>query len=731
MNRLLSVFLLVTMAFCLQTRVFGQDLPKAKGFTLDRFYRYPLINGRSPAAPAMSPDGSKIVFGWNKTGARRLDVWTMDYPSGAVKQIVDSSKIDPFPRQDDERTEDQKREEKQYDAGISGFHWSPDGREIMFGYKGRAWLAAPDGSHLRPLIDTAEQVSTPDYSPDGRYIGFLRGSNVFRIDRSSGAIKQMTFLSKAGTRVDGFTFSPDGKDLLISWSDESKLGNHVMMDFTKDRATVVNIQRMWQGEKSVNVQVGIVSVEGGLVRFLTGIPRYTWLKELKWAPDSRHIAIGAYSEDFQKYWIWVIDRQTLRKWTLIEEKAPKNYLPDWRPLVWSRDGKEVIYGTDIIEGKFGFRSVFSAPIGLGQPKPLYAKNHDVASLSRPKNSDRIILVTMARSPLTTEINILEPDGRLTSHTPIEHGMATEKEFDEAAAPMASEDGTKIATLANDRTTPRELYALEPVERRLTKSTLPEFERVQWANHEEVTLPGPDGVPIHGVLITRKGFDKSRKHPAFISSMYANSAKLAWNGYFENYAATELDMAVLQVDFRASWGYGGEFNSGYYKSMGLIDSDEAVKAKEYLVSLGFVRPDRVGVWGWSYGGFLTCMIMLTKPDAFDTGVAVASVTDWRSYNEWYTRRRLGLESDEKEVYKKTSPISYAEGLRNNLLLVHGLLDDNVLFQDTVRLMQRMIDKGKYFDFMPYPRDDHSIGHDESRPHVMVTVMRYLWRQLSRP
>ncbi|MBZ0214455.1 MAG: S9 family peptidase, partial [Nitrospirae bacterium] len=225
-------------------------------------------------------------------------------------------------------------------------------------------------------------------------------------------------------------------------------------------------------------------------------------------------------------------------------------------------------------------------------------------------------------------------------------------------------------------------------------------------------------------------DKSKKHPAFISNMYANSAKQAWSGYFENYAAMNLDMVVLQVDFRASWGYGGEFNSGYWKSMGIVDTDEAVAAKEFLSNLGYVNPNRVGVWGWSYGGFLTCMIMLTAPGVFDTGVAVASVTDWKNYNEWYTRRRLGMESDDPEVYKKTSPRWHAKGLLGNLFLVHGMLDDNVLYQDTAQLIQGLIEEGKHFDMLAYPRDDHGIGKDTSRPHVFTAVMRYLYEKLGR-
>jgi dipeptidyl-peptidase-4 len=337
---------------------------------------------------------------------------------------------------------------------------------------------------------------------------------------------------------------------------------------------------------------------------------------------------------------------------------------------------------------------------------------------------------LARSPLKSEITIIEPDGKRTQHVVVEDGMSTPKNFDDAGLPLFSEDGKAVATMASTRKLNAELYSVEPKMNRLTKSQLPEFEKVRWADYREVTFKAPDGKDVHALMITRPGLDLTKKHPAFLSNMYANSAKMAWGGFFENYAAMELDMVVLCVDFRSSWGYGGEFNSGYYRSMGLVDVDEAVAAKNYLASLPYVNGDKVGLWGWSYGGYLTAQTLLTKPDVFAAGVAVAPVTDWKSYNEWYTRRRLGLVKDEKEIFEKTSPITHAAGLNDDLLLVHGMMDDNVLFQDTARLIQKLIDNGKYFEELGYPRDDHSIGRDTSRPHVFASIMRYLYNRLAR-
>src|SRR5688572_10159684 len=196
----------------------SQDLPKTDP-PLERYYQYPLLNGRSPANPAMSPDGSKIVFGWNKTGARKLDVWIMDYPSGRTKMIVDAAKIELLPRQDDTRTELEKKEELLYDAGISNFQWAPDGKQILFSYKGRVWLCDPEGKNLEPVFDANMGAGAAQFTPDNKYLAYLSNSNLYRMDRKTGRIKQLTFISKANTAIDGFVYAPDGKNIVVTWSD--------------------------------------------------------------------------------------------------------------------------------------------------------------------------------------------------------------------------------------------------------------------------------------------------------------------------------------------------------------------------------------------------------------------------------------------------------------------------------------------------------------------------------
>lgn len=702
------------------------------GFTLERYYQYPILNGRSPASPSMSPDGSRIIYCWNKTGVRKRDLWLMEYPSGAMRQVAAAEEIPRFPNQDDSRTDEQKQEQEKYDGGWGGEAvWSPDSKEFIIGYRGRTWIFDRDAKARRPLFDGGFNPYNIRYSPDGKYLMMMESGNLIRMDRKTGDIKQLTFITRPGTSLSDYAVSPNGKWVAVNWSDDTKYGNHIMMDFTKERSQVRNITRMWQGNKAVDAQVGLVSMDGGMVKYVTNIPRFHWLMSMDWAPDSSALVAGWKTEDHQQYTLTNIDLDTAKGRNVYSEKAPKNYINNWRPLFWTRNSKSILLGTDVLDGKFTNRQIIKLNPNGKMEGVVYGKSFDVGNFMRPKNSDKLILVTLGRDPLKSELRILEPNGKEDLIVLEENGMSTPTEFEGTGLPMVSEDGDLIASMADNSNRNAELYAVKPTTKRLTFSQLPEYEKIKWADVRSVSFPGPDGAMIHAQLLTRPGLDLTKKHPAVISDMYANGGKYDWAGYLPNYLAMELGYVVLKIDFRSSWGYGGEFNSGYYQRMGLVDSEEAVAAKKYLVGLGYVKPDRVGVHGWSYGGFLTCMIMMTQPGEFHAGVAVASVTEWKNYNHWYTTQRLGFENTNAEVYKKTSPITYADKLQGNLLLVHGMLDDNVLFQDSVRLSMKLIDAGKRFDQFYYPRDDHGIGRDETRPHVMRTIVQYLYDKLGQP
>ncbi len=216
-------------------------------------------------------------------------------------------------------------------------------------------------------------------------------------------------------------------------------------------------------------------------------------------------------------------------------------------------------------------------------------------------------------------------------------------------------------------------------------------------------------------------DKKGKHwPAvfFIhGSGYATSVLAQWGSYqelryvFNSYLAN-AGYVVFDLDYRGSSGYGRDWRSGVYLDMGGPDLNDVLGQVDYARQLGNIDMNRLGIWGWSYGGFMTDMAMFRAPDVFRAGVSVAAVTQWENYNATYTQQRLNRPQDNPEAYRRSSPITYSSQLKNPLLIIHGIIDDNVLFQDDIQLTEKLIHEGKPFEQIFYPEETHSFAREET-------------------
>jgi dipeptidyl aminopeptidase/acylaminoacyl peptidase len=199
--------------------------------------------------------------------------------------------------------------------------------------------------------------------------------------------------------------------------------------------------------------------------------------------------------------------------------------------------------------------------------------------------------------------------------------------------------------------------------------------------------------------------------------YATSVLKQWGSYNEMRFAFNAWLAnrgyvVMDLDYRGSSGYGRDWRSGVYLHMGGPDLDDVLGAADFLRTLGNIDMDRLGIWGVSYGGFMTNMAMFLAPDVFRAGSSWAAVNDWENYNARYTQQRLNTPESNPEAYRRSSPIYFSSHLKNHLLVVHGMGDDNVLYQDAVHLVEKLIQEGKDFSQISYPQESHGFVRDET-------------------
>ena len=248
-------------------------------------------------------------------------------------------------------------------------------------------------------------------------------------------------------------------------------------------------------------------------------------------------------------------------------------------------------------------------------------------------------------------------------------------------------------------------------KQITFSTTAEFKKDNWKTPEVITFKAEDGTTVYARLYQPKVENKNKAAVIFVHGAgYLQNAHNYWSTYHREYMfhnlLTDLGYTVLDIDYRASDGYGRDFRTGIYRHMGGKDLSDQLDGKNYLVQNLGIDANRVGMYGGSYGGFITLMALLTKPGEFKAGAALRSVTDWAHYNHGYTANILNFPETDPEAYKKSSPIYFADNLQDKLVMLHGMVDDNVQFQDIVRLTQRFIELGKKdWDLAVFPVEAH--------------------------
>jgi dipeptidyl aminopeptidase/acylaminoacyl peptidase len=308
--------------------------------------------------------------------------------------------------------------------------------------------------------------------------------------------------------------------------------------------------------------------------------------------------------------------------------------------------------------------------------------------------------------------------------------------------LVSPDETTLADVYSNARTPPDLHLVPLKEgaegRQVTISSRPAFRTYAWIEPRVVRFQARDGVQVPARLYTPEDLGKARdpRRPGVVfvhGAGYLQNAHRYWSQYYREYMFHHLlasrGYVVLDVDYRGSSGYGRDWRTAIAAHMGGKDLDDVVDGARYLVAEHGVDEKRLGVYGGSYGGFITLMALFTSPDTFAAGAALRPVTDWAHYNHSYTANILGAPPKDAEAYRKSSPIYFAEGLKGALLICHGMVDTNVHFQDSVRLAQRLIELRKEnWELAAYPVENHAFEEATSWADEYKRILKLFERVL---
>jgi dipeptidyl aminopeptidase/acylaminoacyl peptidase len=447
-----------------------------------------------------------------------------------------------------------------------------------------------------------------------------------------------------------------------------------------------------------------------------------------WSEDGSKAVLMARAADNKDRWVLALDPASGKTRVIVSEHDEAWVDgPGAFTVGWMKDNQHIYFQSE----RSGYAHLYTVAYEGGEPKQLTSGKWEVTGVQISDDKSRFFLTTSEVHPGERHFYSMSADGgERTKITSMPGGNQT----------FVSPDEKMLALIYSYSNKPPELYIQEnkpgATAAKVTSSPAPEFWNYAWIDPPIVTFKARDGAEVYARLYKSKNWKRGGPAVIFVHGAgYAQNVHRYWSSYFREYMfhhfLMENGYTVMDVDYRASSGYGRDWRTAIYRYMGGKDLDDQIDAAKWLVSEQGVDAKRIGIYGGSYGGFITLMAMFTQPDVFAAGAALRPVTDWAHYNHPYTSNILNVPQKDAEAYKQSSPIYSAQNLKGALLICHGMVDTNVHFQDTVRLVQRLIELRKTnWELAVFPVEDHGFVEPTSWADEYKRIFKLFEANLKR-
>lgn len=674
----------------------------AERLDINRLYTLPWVIGTAPKGFIWSADSKAVAFLWNDEGTNFRDVWI------ATREKAQPVRVTRMPRPqipsntgNDLQTM-QRAADAEMDPGVTEVLWSPDQARLIFLFKGEIWSVPPAGGEPEPLTSKTN-IGSVAIAPAGNKIAFQSGGELFIA--SVNANGPATELNRAGSgplTVEDMVWSHDGRVLAFTETDDAQVPRRGIPDYLGPEAALRMVKRAFPGEPSERRRVGFVTAgEEGRIQWasLGGDP-LDIVFHLAWSPDDKTLLVDKSDLYIKDRRLLLVDARSGNSSALLRETDPQNVTGEWWSD-WAPDGRGVYFTSD----RENFYQVYYAPLS-GSIRRVTSGRAEVFWASLNVRANALFYISNEGRPEERHLHKVSlADG---GETQITHAAGTH-------AVAVSPDGSIAADDFSSDLIPPDLYfqKIDSLQssRQVTHSPLPEFERYRWSAARYVTFPAADGVTLHGRLTLPSDFDPKKQYPAILGSVYSNTVRNQWGGRvahptwgLDQYLAQQ-GYILLNVDIRGSLGYGKAFRQKLALDYGGIDVEDLSNGVKFLGTLGYVDMARVGIWGSSYGGLLTTTSLFTKPGLYKAGVAGAPATSLFHALTGEMQTMMAPQDHPKE-YANASAFLKSAGLTDHLMIIHGMRDEIVLFQDSVALEQRLILQGKDVQMVVLPNAPHS-------------------------
>jgi len=716
------------------TAMAADDAPKT--LTLERLFASPDLSGSQPRSLKLSPDGKLMTFLKSRPDEKdRFDLWARDTATGKERMLVDSKQVGSGAELSEAEKMQRERARIGGDKGIVAYDWAPDGRSILVPLDGDLYLATLDGN-VKRLTNTPGGELNPTVSPGGGYIGFVRDQNLWVQPLGGGAARALT-TDGAGTvhwgeaefvaqeemdRRTGYWWSPGDKLIAVEKFDEAPVGIVTRAAIGANGTKVYDQRYPAAGTPNVKVELYVLDpATGAKVKVDLGSDPDIYLARVNWAPDGKTLLVQRENREQTMLDVLAVDPTTGKSKVWFSEKAaPKSWInlsDDYRilkdgSLIWwsERDGFGHLYHfangkwTQLTKGQWQVTDLVGVDQARGR---LYfmANKDDVLE-------SQLYAVDMAKPNTIT---------RLT-----ERGWTNRAAMDPAA--------TRLIITRSNPNQPPQVYLADTsgkmlgwINENAVKPGHPYYPYL--GEHRQRTfgtIKADDGTLLYYEMITPK-LEPGKKYPVFFQHYggpHSQTVTRGWESPMEQYIVSK-GYIFFQLDNRGSPNRGKKFEDAIYRAMGSIEVEDQLAGAKWLKAQSYVDPDRIGIYGWSYGGYMTLKMLEANPGVYAGGVAGAPVTRWELYDTSYTERYMGIapKGGDEAAYARANAIDNATRISDPLLLLHGMADDNVVLDNSTAFAAKMQAANRPFDMMFYPGKTHSAGRDI---HVWTTIFNYFDR-----
>jgi len=756
--------------------------------SIKNIMRGPELYGREPQRVRWTADGKWIYFTWNPAGTDWRETpkpYRVRPQAGATPERVSDAQFDSIaPLLENGRLSPDRKLKVVSSQGdlyiidvargtarrltqTLGNETSPgfsaDGRQVYFVRDSNVFALTLDGGLVQQLTDI--RTGTPPKDPQkaegqrgeleaqqrelfGVIRDRVRQDSIARAERKAReALRVKPLYLLAGERVASVSVSPNGKALLIATTipNERALATKVPNYVTESGYTEDLNGRTKVGDFQSGGRVAFVTLPSGDVRFLkltndTTKPPAN-VSVLGWNDAGTSALLFTTASDFKNRWIHTVSTEGTLK--LVDTLHDSAWVagPCYGCGGWYDGGRRFWF----VSEADGYAHLYTMAADGSDRRQMTQGKWEVTNVDVSRDQRFFYLTTSEKSPFEQHVYRMPVAGGAREQ------ITTRTGSNDA---VLSPDELTLAVVHSESNRPPELFVMPnrpaPAARngaakaddgmvQLTVSPTKEWLAGPWLDPEIVMIPASDGVQVPARIYRPKDLGAQPNGAAVIfvhGAGYLHNVHHYWSSYSREYMFNHFLAAhgyvVLDIDYRASAGYGRDWRTAIYRWMGGRDLQDQVDGSRYLQKEFGVRPERIGMYGGSYGGFMTLMALFTEPKYFGAGAALRSVTDWAHYNHGYTARILNFPDKDTLAYRRSSPIFFAEGLQAPLLMAHGMVDLNVHYEDIVRLSQRLIELGKKdWSLASYPVEDHGFVRPDSWTDEYTRIFDLFEAQIAKP